>query len=97
MENHIISMEGRRKTTITAVTDVENFTDECITVLLETGGILLKGKNLHVQSLDLKEGKLEVAGEVHSLTYVDKKGKKKKEKREKWSLRNLFGSSFLKA
>ncbi len=78
MENHIVNMENRNRTTITEVSDVESFDEEAITVILKSGAIYIKGKELHIQKLDLQEGKVIIAGQVNSFAYSDKKEKQEK-------------------
>ncbi|MBE6031552.1 MAG: sporulation protein YabP [Clostridiales bacterium] len=92
MDNHVLSIEGREHMTVTAVTDVDSFTEEMVLVKLEKGGLIIKGKKLHVQRLDLQEGKVAITGEVESVLYTEKT--KKKDKRErKGLLKRLFGQS----
>ncbi len=78
MENHIVNMENRNRATITEVSDVESFDEEAITVILQSGAIYIKGKELHIQKLDLQEGKVIITGQINSLAYSDKKEKQEK-------------------
>ena len=78
MENHILSIEGREKLTVTAVTDVKSFNEEAVLIMLKKGGLMVKGQRLHIQKLDLTEGKVIIDGFVNSMVYTDKKDKEDK-------------------
>ena len=78
MENHVITIDNREKITVTEVADIDNFDEEEIWANLKTGGLLIKGKGLHIQMLDLGEGKAVITGEINSLAYTQKKDKSEK-------------------
>lgn len=75
--NHEITIENREKIRITEVCDVEGFSDESALIILKKGGLLLKGKNLRMEKLDLDTGIAVFKGEIHSITYNNKKKKGK--------------------
>ena len=75
MENHYIQMENKKQITITEVTSVEGFDEETILVNLADEGLVISGKNLHIEALDLEDGKLIAMGEIEALTYTKKKTK----------------------
>ncbi|MCB6993497.1 sporulation protein YabP [bacterium 210820-DFI.6.37] len=78
MENHIITIDNRERITITEVADIDNFDEEEIRANLVSGGLIIKGKNLHIQMLDLADGKAVITGEINSLAYTQKKDKSDK-------------------
>lgn len=78
MENHMITIDNREKITVTDVADIDNFDEEEIRANLKTGGLNIKGKRLHIQMLDLGEGKAVITGEVNALAYTQKKDKSEK-------------------
>ena len=90
MDNHVLSIESREQMTVTAVTDVDSFTEETVLVKLEKGGLIIKGRKLHVQRLDLQEGKVVITGEVESVAYTEK-AKKKTRREIKGFLKRLLG------
>lgn len=73
MENHYIQMENRKRITVTEVTSVEGFDEETILANLNDQGLIISGKDLHIETLDLDEGKLVANGEIESLSYTKKK------------------------
>ncbi len=77
MTDHSVILENRELITITAVTDVKNFDEEGVLVVLNEGGISVKGHNLKIMQLDLNdEGKVAISGQVDSLIYVHSKSEK---------------------
>lgn len=85
MENHVITIDNRQKLTVTEVADIDNFDEEVICANLKEGGLLIQGKGMNIQMLDLAEGKAVITGEINSLTY-----KQKKDKGEKGILRKIL-------
>lgn len=77
MENHYIQLENKKRLTITEVTSVEGFDEETILANLAEEGLVICGKNLHIEVLDLEEGRLVAEGEIESLSYTKKKVKSK--------------------
>lgn len=75
MENHEIHMENKGRIAITEVTAVEAFDEEAILVDLADEGLIINGKDLHIEMLDLDAGKLVAQGEISGLTYTKKKKK----------------------
>lgn len=78
MENHMITIDNRERITITEVADIDNFDEEEIRANLISGGLVVKGKQLHIQMLDLADGKAVITGEINSLAYTQKKDKSEK-------------------
>ena len=79
MENaHIINIDNREKITITEVVDVESFNEDNVLLTLKSGGLVIKGQNLHMQKLDLAEGSAVITGFVHAALYTEKKDKQEK-------------------
>lgn len=75
MENHYIEIENKRRISVTEVTSVEAFDEETILTNLKEEGLVISGKNLHIEVLDLEEGKMVAEGEIDSLVYTKKKNK----------------------
>ncbi|HAF60116.1 MAG TPA: sporulation protein YabP [Clostridiales bacterium UBA9856] len=75
MSMHSLMIEDRKQITITDVADVESFDEETILLSLHSGGLLLKGQDLHIQKLDIEEGKAIITGTVNSAAYTAKREK----------------------
>jgi sporulation protein YabP len=75
---HIINIDNRERITITDVIDVESFNEDNVLLILKNGGLVIKGRNLHMQKLDLEEGSAVITGFVNAALYTEKKDKQDK-------------------
>ena len=73
-----ISLENRRKMLLTGVNEVLSFNDEKIILNTVLGKLNIKGQNLKINKLDVKNGDVIVDGYITSLIYNNKKDKKKR-------------------
>lgn len=85
MENHIVTIDNREKTTITDIVEIDSFDEAEIRATLNKGAMVIKGEKLNIQSLDLQEGRAVIGGTVNSLMYV-----KVREKGEKGLLARIM-------
>ena len=76
MENHSIFIEERTRMTVTGVTDVDGFNEELVKITLKEKRLMVRGKNLHIENLDIAGEKLTVTGEISSLEYANAAGEK---------------------
>lgn len=76
MEKHMITIDNREKITITDVKSVDAFDEEEICAELSEGGLVVKGKQLHIQLLDLDCGNAIISGEIATVSYTQKKSEK---------------------
>lgn len=70
-KSHKLTMVNRKGLTLTGINDVISF--DMNEVLLESsqGMLLIKGKDLKVEKVQLEHGEVDVEGEVESLTYSE--------------------------
>lgn len=68
---HKLTMESRSHLALTGVADVGSFDETG--ALLETacGRLLIRGRDLHVEQLNLEAGELRLSGTVDSLAYEE--------------------------
>ncbi len=69
IKKHTITAESRNKAQITGVTDVLSFDEECVTADTSEGALVLRGRNLHISTLELEKGLLVLDGELDSFSY----------------------------
>lgn len=74
--NHELHIEGKSKIEVTEVTSVDGFDEEAIFINLKEEGLIIYGKNMHIESLDLDTERLIATGEVESIAYTKKKIRK---------------------
>ncbi len=71
VKSHRVVLANRRSLALTGVVDVISF--DLAEVLLETelGMLHLKGKDLHVNRLNLEKGEVDIEGTIDNLAYSD--------------------------
>lgn len=79
MDNgHIVNIDNRERISVSDVVDVDNFNEQSILIILKNGGLVIKGDGLHIQKLDLEEGRVTITGSISSAVYTEKKDKQEK-------------------
>lgn len=68
---HRLSLEGRNKLSVSGVTDAESFDETAAVLETSRGTLIVRGRELHVEQLDLGAGEVRLSGEVDSLTYEE--------------------------
>ncbi len=69
-EHKIVALD-RKKITITAVEDVENFDEEKVTVICDIGTVIVSGGDFKINKLNVDDGILEINGEIDEIKYTD--------------------------
>ena len=72
---HNLMIEDRNRITVTDVLDVDSFDEETINMSLHSEGLIIKGKDLQIQKLDVEEGKIIINGTINSAVYTGKREK----------------------
>ena len=70
MENHTVTIENREIINVTDIKEIDSFDEDEVRATLGRGAMIIKGAKLHIQMLDLTEGRAVIAGTVDSLMYV---------------------------
>jgi len=71
-QNHNLNMSNRQKLDITGVVKVINFNDENINLSTVMGDMIIKGKNMKINKLNVDNGDMSIEGEFISISYVNK-------------------------
>lgn len=69
---HNVIMEGRKNLTISGVTDVDSFDERCISLYTQLGELVIKGRELHINSMSVETGDMTIEGDIWALNYGDK-------------------------
>lgn len=70
-------LENRKKLVLSGVTDVDSFDESAILLYTQLGELVVRGKGLHINVMNVETGDLSVEGEISSLVYGDREVKKK--------------------
>ena len=71
VKNHRAVLSNRRSISLTGVVDVISFDLNEVFLETELGMLHIKGKDLHVNRLNVEKGEVDVEGTLDSLTYTD--------------------------
>lgn len=66
---HSLSLNERKKLTMTGVSEVVSFDDGCVVVKTALGTLVVQGCQLQLKQLTLDGGNVAVEGEISSLHY----------------------------
>lgn len=73
---HNLFLENRNILSLTGVTDVDNFDEHTIVLYTQLGELTIQGKDLHINSMSVETGNLDVEGDIWALVYGDKDKRK---------------------
>ena len=73
---HGLTLENRARAVLTGVSDVDLFSEQTIVAATSGGTITVTGQGLHVESLNLEDGRLVATGKVDSIVYDERQPKK---------------------
>ena len=68
---HNIILEGRKKLSISGVTDVDHFDENPVLLYTSMGEMTIRGSDLHVNGLSVESGEMSVEGEIKGIFYGD--------------------------
>ena len=66
---HRLTLEDRRRLSLTGVTEVDSFDENTVILRTAQGMLVIRGEGLQLKNLNLDGGQAAVDGTVHSLTY----------------------------
>lgn len=72
---HAITLNDRKKLSITGVEDVDCFNEQIVVLKTPLGTLTVTGAGLNLNQLNVEDGRVSVEGEVDALEYTG--GKKK--------------------
>ena len=68
-KSHKLMLNNRRNGSFTGILDVLSFDLSEILLETELGMLHIKGKDLHVNRLNLEKGEADIEGEIDAMTY----------------------------
>ncbi len=68
---HRLSLDERAHLQISGVSDVDRFDESEAVLSTSRGELTIRGRDLHVQQMDLEAGNLTLDGTVEALLYAD--------------------------
>ncbi|MBD1372455.1 sporulation protein YabP [Hazenella sp. IB182357] len=68
---HEIVMTNRNVMEVSGVISVESFDSEEFLLQTDYGYLGIRGQDLHIQNLDLEEGRVSIEGHILDISYLD--------------------------
>lgn len=68
---HCVSMENRKRITLTGIKEVDSFDEQNIVLLTDYGELSVRGNGLHIGKLSTDSGEMSVEGKIDALIYSD--------------------------
>lgn len=68
---HKLTLDERRKLTMSGVTEVVSFDEDCVVLKTCLGTLLVQGKQLQLKQLTLDGGQVAVEGHIGALSYEE--------------------------
>ena len=72
--NNKILVNNRENITISGITKMISSNDSTITMLIKTTKLIVNGKNLHIEKLDVENGLLDASGTIDCIKYSGNEG-----------------------
>ncbi len=69
---HNIILEGRKKMSLSGVTDVDRFDENTVLLYTNMGELTVKGSDLHVSDLSVTSGEMNIEGDINEIIYGDR-------------------------
>lgn len=73
--HHNLILEDRENMTLSGVTDVDCFDERIIRLYTQLGELVIKGRNLHIDTVSVETGDMRITGDIWSLQYGEKNRK----------------------
>ena len=77
-ENHSFSSSMREEIAITGVVDVVSFDEKGVVLETVCGSMAVEGEDLHVTTLNITDGKVNIEGRINGAYYFEAKPQQKK-------------------
>ncbi len=71
-QNQNIILENRKSLSISGITDVDSFDEKAICLYTQLGELTIHGKDLHIDSMSVETGNMNITGDIWSVIYGDK-------------------------
>ncbi len=68
---HTLTLHARARVQITGVSEVQSFDEQSVVLITDCGELTVEGEGLHVSTLDIARGLVDVDGRVLGLIYSD--------------------------
>lgn len=68
---HVLTLDARRKLTLTGATEIVSFDENSVILGTELGTLVVTGRDLSLKTLSAEGGKVEVEGKIDAMQYAE--------------------------
>ena len=68
---HELRLDNRSKLSVSGVSEVESFDETTVVLHTARGVLIIRGENLHLQTLSIDGGQVAISGTIDSLSYEE--------------------------
>ncbi len=83
-KSHMLSLDERKKLTMTGISKVISIEPELVLVVSDLGKIKITGKEMQATKLDMDKGNIDIAGNISGIIYMSDK------QNAQFSLKRMF-------
>jgi sporulation protein YabP len=73
---HNLILEDRKSLSISGVEDIDSFDENMVVLFTEQGELTIRGRNLHINKLNVETGELTMDGNIVAIVYSEQQQKK---------------------
>jgi len=70
-QKHQLVLKGREKAVISGAVEVDSFDENRVVLITDLGVLVIKGRGLHIQALNVESGDVSVSGHMDAVEYID--------------------------
>ncbi len=70
-QKHQVILKSREKAVISGTAEVDSFDEHQVVLITDLGVLVLKGKNLHIQALNVESGDVSISGHIDGMDYIE--------------------------
>ena len=72
---HALTLSDRKKLTLTGITEVVSFDEDCVVMRTDLGDLIVQGQQLQLKTLSVEGGQIAVEGSISALQYEEPRQK----------------------
>lgn len=73
LKPHSLTLSNRKELRASGISNVDSFNEEIIVAYTDYGELIVRGKKLKIETLNIDSGELSICGDIFSLAYTESK------------------------
>ncbi|MBR5783083.1 MAG: sporulation protein YabP [Clostridia bacterium] len=68
---HQVILKNREKAVISGAAEVDSFDENRVVLVTNLGVLVIKGRGMHIQALNVESGDVSVSGQLDGIEYIE--------------------------